>query len=181
MWKKLNSVQFSFNNQNYNNWATSWQNQQSGKCTQQIQYSYQLGHLPSLIRVFAVHIDTHWVLSYLLSIQRRLWSDWADARADLSLCWAHMPLCRFCQVSSVGENINRSTTRLVYIKLFNKNNQSVWLSGWWFICTGYVMTTTHFHLSRAMRKCVLCHMRTTKAQIRLRICAVWSAPLLFAA
>ena len=37
------------------------------------------------------------------------------------------------------------------------------------------------HLSRAMRKCVLCHMRTTKAQISLRIRAVWSAPLLFAA
>ena len=31
-----------------------------------------------------------------------------------------------------------------------------------------------------MRKCVLCHMRTTKAQISLRIRAVWSAPLLFA-
>ena len=28
-----------------------------------------------------------------------------------------------------------------------------------------------------MRKCVLCHMRTTKAQISLRIRAVWSAPL----
>ena len=24
------------------------------------------------------------------------WSDWADAQADLSLRWAHMPLCRFC-------------------------------------------------------------------------------------
>ena len=30
-----------------------------------------------------------WVLSYPLSAQRRLWSDWADAQADLSLCWAH--------------------------------------------------------------------------------------------
>ena len=36
-------------------------------------------------------------------------------------------------------------------------------------------------LSRAMRKCVLCHMRTTKAQISLRIRAVGSAHLLFAA
>ena len=35
--------------------------------------------------------------------------------------------------------------------------------------------------SRAMRKCALCHMRTTKAQISLRIRAVWSAPLWFAA
>ena len=30
-----------------------------------------------------------WVLSYPLSAQRRLCSDWADAQADLSLRWAH--------------------------------------------------------------------------------------------
>ena len=24
------------------------------------------------------------------------WSDWADAQADPSLCWAHMPFCWFC-------------------------------------------------------------------------------------
>ena len=29
--------------------------------------------------------------------QWRLWSDWADAQADLSLRWAHMPFCRFCR------------------------------------------------------------------------------------
>ena len=28
--------------------------------------------------------------------QRRLWSDWADAQADLRLCGAHMPFCWFC-------------------------------------------------------------------------------------
>ena len=37
------------------------------------------------------------------------------------------------------------------------------------------------HMSRAMIKRVLCHMRTTKAQISLRIHAVWSAPLFLAA
>ena len=26
------------------------------------------------------------------------WSDWVDAQADLSLCWAHMPFGRFCHV-----------------------------------------------------------------------------------
>ena len=31
------------------------------------------------------------------------------------------------------------------------------------------------HVSRAMRKYVLCHMRTTKAQISLRIRAVWAS------
>ena len=51
--------------------------------------SDQPGHPPSLIRVFPVHLKKAWVLSYPLSAQRRLWSDWADAKADLSLCWAH--------------------------------------------------------------------------------------------
>ena len=37
-----------------------------------------------------------WVLSYPLSAQQRLWSDWVDAQADLSLRWVHMPLCWFC-------------------------------------------------------------------------------------
>ena len=55
--------------------------------------SDQHGHPPSLIRVFAVRMKKAWVLSYLLSAQR--WSDWADARADLSPLGAH-PFCWFC-------------------------------------------------------------------------------------
>ena len=35
--------------------------------------------------VFAVHMKKAWVLSYPLSAQQRLWSDWADVQADLSL------------------------------------------------------------------------------------------------
>ena len=54
------------------------------------------GHWPSLIRVFAVRMKKAWVLSYPLSAQRRLCSDWAEAQADLSLRWAHMPFCWFC-------------------------------------------------------------------------------------
>ena len=38
---------------------------------------------------FAVRMKKPWVLSYPLSTQQRLWSDWADAQADLSLHWAH--------------------------------------------------------------------------------------------
>ena len=37
-----------------------------------------------------------WVLTYPLRAQQRLWSDWADAQADLSLRWAYMPFCWFC-------------------------------------------------------------------------------------
>ena len=44
---------------------------------------------PSLIRVFTVWMKKASVLSYPLSAQRRLWSDWADAQADLSLCCVH--------------------------------------------------------------------------------------------
>ena len=48
-----------------------------------------LGIRPSPIRVLAVRMKKAWVLSYPLSTQRRLWSDWADAQVDLSLCWVH--------------------------------------------------------------------------------------------
>ena len=45
--------------------------------------------------VFAVRMKRAWVLSYPLSAQRRLWSDWVDAQADLSLCWAHSHFADF--------------------------------------------------------------------------------------
>ena len=48
-------------------------------------------------RVFAVRMKKAWVLSYPLSAQRKLWSDWADSQADLSLRWAHT-FCWFCHV-----------------------------------------------------------------------------------
>ena len=68
-------------------WAATCQNQQS-ECAPS-KDSDQPGHPPSLIRVFAVRMKKSWVLNYPLSGQRRLWSDWADAQADLSLHWVH--------------------------------------------------------------------------------------------
>ena len=58
--------------------------------------SDQPEHPPSLIRVFSVRMKKPWVLSYPSSAQRRLWSDWADTQAELSLRWARMPFCWFC-------------------------------------------------------------------------------------
>ena len=82
--------------------------------------SDQTGHPPSLIGVFTVHMKKAWILSYPLSAQRRLWSDWADAQADLSFCWAHMPLCWFChevaQLISDGHTTSkadRTRTRMI--------------------------------------------------------------------
>ena len=56
----------------------------------------QISQMPRLISVFAVRMKKAWVLSYHFSAQWRLWSDWADAQADLSLHWVHMPFSWFC-------------------------------------------------------------------------------------
>ena len=76
-------------------WAAAQQNQQN-ECAPS-KDSDQPGRPPSLIRALAVRLRKAWILSYPLSGQRRLWSDWADAQADLSLRRAHMPFCWFCQ------------------------------------------------------------------------------------
>ena len=68
-------------------WAATWQNKQNDCAPSED--SDQPGHPLSLIRVFAVRIKKALILSYPLSAQRRLWSDWADAQADLSLRWVH--------------------------------------------------------------------------------------------
>ena len=73
--------------QNTYKWAASWQNQQNGMCAQRRLRPAR--HLPSLIRVFTVRMKKAWVLSNPLSTKQRPSSDWADAQADLSLCWGH--------------------------------------------------------------------------------------------
>ena len=81
-------------------WANSWQNQQND-CALSEDLD-QPGHLPSLIRVFALWAQSVAKDPIFLHAdrQRRLWSDWADAQADLSLRWAHMPFCWFCHAAA---------------------------------------------------------------------------------
>ena len=73
------------------NWDSAWQNLQNGMLLSE---DSEPGNLPSLIRVFAAQMTKAWVLSYPLSAQQRLRSDWGNAQADLSLGWEHMPLFR---------------------------------------------------------------------------------------
>ena len=61
---------------------------------------------PSLIRVFGVRMNKAWVLSYTLSTQRRLWSDCADAQADLSLRWAHTHFVGFVMLQLKSQNVD---------------------------------------------------------------------------
>ena len=74
-------------------WAASWQNQQCGYAPSED--SDQPGHPPSLIRVFAVRSIGSQGSKLSSCGQRRLWSDWADAQAYLSLRWAHTHFVRF--------------------------------------------------------------------------------------
>ena len=57
--------------------------------------SDQPEHPPSLIRVFAVHLMDSYGLKLSSCGQRRLWSDWADPQADLSLRYAHIHIVGF--------------------------------------------------------------------------------------
>ena len=99
----------------------------------------QPGHLPSLITVFAVRPVGSWGPKVSLRGQQRLWSDWADAQADLSLCWAHRPFCWFChEAAHFHIQGNRQvdetwrTGRGIYLMPTNKalNLSTVCLSGY---------------------------------------------------
>ena len=74
----------------FNTWAASWQNQQNGMCAQRRQIS--LGICPVWSESSLEESVSPW-----LPIKSPVKTDdWADAQADLSLRWAHMPFCWFC-------------------------------------------------------------------------------------
>ena len=84
--------------------------------------SDQPRHPPNLIRVFAVRMKKAWVLSYPLSAQRRLWSDWADVHSDLSLRWAH--------IHFVGFVMRGLILRLLILWLFIRNKSAHTIPVW---------------------------------------------------
>ena len=56
---------------------------------------------PSIRPVWSKSSLSAWrTLTYPLSAWRRLWSDRADAQADLSLRWAHRLFCWFCHAAA---------------------------------------------------------------------------------
>ena len=87
--------------------AASWQNQQNGMWAQERLRSAQSDQSSlSTWRKF-------WVRSYPLSAQQRLWSDWADAQADLNLRVVHMPFCWFCNEAAHMVKPNCSNFRII--------------------------------------------------------------------
>ena len=84
--------------------------------------------------------------------QRRLWSDWADAEADLSLRLAHMPFCWFSHEAAHLPVLQR--TNLEAENGYNRVNSN--------------------QLSRLVAKPTKWHVRPAKTQISLGIRPVWS-------
>ena len=104
-------------------WATSWQNQQND-CTPS-EDSDQPGHPPSLIRVFTVRMKKAWVFSYPLSTQWRLWSDWADAQADLSLRWAHGHFAGFVMRRLIFDCLSMQISSQLFVQCAFAQNLSL--------------------------------------------------------
>ena len=71
-------------------WTTTWKKNNKMTCAPS-EDSDQPGHLPSLIRGFAVRRNTGPLTTYWEHSE-----DWVDAQADLILRWAHRSFCWFC-------------------------------------------------------------------------------------
>ena len=118
-----------------------------------------------MIRVFAVHMKKHWVLSYPLSAQWRLWSDWADAQADLSLRWTHTHFVGFVMSWLIWamsqENMSSEVCDRVRLKP---------------ACSPTEASKSFGILKIEIRGIILIsRQRITKMLIRLCRCAGWSA------
>ena len=50
----------------------------------------KIAHSRSLIRIFVVRMQKLCIRGYPKYVQRRFWSGWANAQADLNLFWAHI-------------------------------------------------------------------------------------------
>ena len=93
-------------------WAASWQIQQNNCAPSED--SDQPGHPPSLFRVFAVRTKKAWVLSYSLSAQPRLWSDWRIPR----LIWVFARRTVILLGMSWGGSIVRDPFQILFSRLF---------------------------------------------------------------
>ena len=104
-------------------WAASWHNQQNGMCAQQRLRSAWASTESD--QSFAVRMQKAWVLSYPLRAQRRPWSDWVDAQADLSLRWVHCHFVGFVMRSLIFrlDGVPEKQREDIYARLHIPNKQ----------------------------------------------------------
>ena len=89
----------------------------------------------------------HWIAKdpSFLHAESEDWLDWADAQADLSLGWVHMPFCWFCHaLAHVREKaLDHATNQSRYVRIHN-----VWI----YIELGQYSCLTHFHSAVAVHR-----------------------------
>ena len=107
--------------------------------------SDQPGHPPSLISL-AVHPMASWVPKVSSCGQWRLWSDWEDAQADLSLRWMHSHFVGFVMSQLVYQPLGFAVC----------------------IYTGIILQLSIFINEPRHEKICFCHLWTTKSQISLQ-------------
>ena len=125
------------------------------------------------------------------------WSDWVDAQADLSHCRVHRSFCWFCHAAAelyepehsktykimgtqqrlrsvyrVGSQYLSPITRKPVFGVFNQVRQKP-------ACAATEARSRLEISDIETRSIILSKQRTTKALIRMRRGAGWSAPLLF--
>ena len=156
-------------------WAAAWQNQQNDCAPSED--SDQYGHPPSLIRVFAVRSMGSSGPKLSSCGQWRLWSEWADAQADLSLRWAHMPFCSFCHKAahirfSLGTASCKSRPQSLTSSKCKKHVQLYfvkWLTNIWTSSCDY--GTYHIGDQRRLRRA--CASAQSPRAFAIRTHAVW--------
>ena len=113
----------------------------------------QPGHSPSLIRIFAVRMKKAWVLNYLLSAQRRLWSDWADAQADLSLPWAYTQFAGFVTSQLKFRFFVRCLNACMYVSFLEDHQQVLKLLSYFFFSNKCIqqIRSKRYHITRTTK------------------------------
>ena len=138
---------------------------------------------PSLIRVFAVHMKKS-VLSLLMSAQRRLWSEWTDTVKTDQTGWMPRLIWVFAGRTSQSVGFGNSTVNSRwYTWATTRQNVSSGVSNQARHKPAFAATEASYSLeilAIESRDIILSKQWTKKALIRLRGCAGWSAPLLFA-
>ena len=153
-------------------WAASWQSQQSGMCTlRRLRPSWASAQSDQS------SLCAQWVAKdpNVLHADSEDWSDCADAHADLSLRWAHVPLCWFChEVAHCSFKQCFSFFILLLIEIPACKKCRPWsdatLCGIWSGSTSF----PRINLSLCMTKPTKWPECPAKTQISLGIFPVWS-------
>ena len=89
--------------------------------------SDQPRHPPSLIRVFSVRSKGRCRPKVSSCGQQRLWSDWVDAHADLSLCWAQRSFePRYDKTNKMAVRPAKTQMSLGIRPVWSESSMSAW-------------------------------------------------------